>query len=117
MGSEGSAEQRCEPMDKSRIGGLRCWTSWQLTTKSISIKGPGGKSGGCALKAVELTWGGLGHVVLMESGQLRESRGFQTMAQKSAEGIVSLEKGEGPNGRERQVGGVTHEWQAAEKPA
>jgi RNA-directed DNA polymerase len=44
-------------MDKNRIGGLRCRTKRQRTTKPISIKGTGGKSGGCARKAVELTSG------------------------------------------------------------
>jgi hypothetical protein len=38
---------------------IRCWTSWHMTTKSISIKGTGCKSGGCIRKAVELTSGDL----------------------------------------------------------
>jgi hypothetical protein len=46
VGSEGSVEQRYGLMDKNRIGGLRRRTSWQLTTKSVSIKDAGGKSGG-----------------------------------------------------------------------
>jgi hypothetical protein len=33
-----------------------------MTAKSISIKGAGCKSDGCAWKAVELTSGGLSHV-------------------------------------------------------
>ena len=33
-----------------------------MTTKPISIKRTGGQSGGCALKAVELTSGDLRHV-------------------------------------------------------
>ncbi len=37
-------------------------TSGPLTAKSISIKGAGRKSGGCALKAAELTPGGLRRV-------------------------------------------------------
>jgi hypothetical protein len=49
-------------MDKNRIGGLRCWASEQLIAKPVSIKDTGGKSGGCAPKAVEFTSGGLGHV-------------------------------------------------------
>ena len=52
-------EQRYEPMDKNRIGGIRCRASGQMTAKPISIKGTGCKSGGCVLKAVELTSGGL----------------------------------------------------------
>jgi hypothetical protein len=46
-------------MDKNRIGGLRCRASGQATAKPISIKGTGGKSGGCAPKVVELTSGDL----------------------------------------------------------
>ena len=52
-------EQRREPMDKNRIGGIRRRASWQMTTKPISIKDAGCKSGGGALKAVELTSGEL----------------------------------------------------------
>ena len=50
-------------MDKNRIGGIRRQTSGHLTAKSISIKGAGCKSGGCAWKAVELTSGDLPHVL------------------------------------------------------
>jgi hypothetical protein len=46
-------------MDKNQIRGRRCWTSELVITKSQSIKGIGCKSGGRALKAVELTSGGL----------------------------------------------------------
>ncbi len=70
MGSEGSAEQRREPMNKNRIRGIRCRTSWHMTAKSISIKGTGCKFGGCALKAVEITSGDLPFVP--ESGLRRK---------------------------------------------
>ena len=60
---ERSVEQTYEPMYKNRIKGIRCWTSWQVTTKSISIKGTGCKFGGCVRKAVELTSGDLPFVV------------------------------------------------------
>lgn len=56
-----------------------------MTAKSTSIKGAGCKFGGCALKAVELTSGGLPHVP--ESG-LRAERSALTGRQKSAAGIV-----------------------------
>ena len=79
-------EQRREPMDKNRIRGLRRRTSGQMTAKSISIKGAGGKSGGCAVKAVVLIAGGLLHVP--ESG-LRVERSTLTVRQKSAAGIVA----------------------------
>jgi hypothetical protein len=64
--SEGSVEQRREPMNKNRIRGLRRRTSGLLIAKSTTIKGAGGKFGGCALKAVILIAGGLLHV--LESG-------------------------------------------------
>jgi len=79
-------KQSREPMDKNRIRGLRRRTSGQMTAKSISIKGAGGKSGGCALKAVVLIAGGLLHVP--ESG-LRVERSTLTVRQKSAAGIVA----------------------------
>ena len=78
-------EQTHEPMDKNRIRGIQCWTSGQMTAKSVSIKGTGCKSGGCALKAVELTSGGLRRVPVTG---LKGPRGPLTPAQKSAEGIV-----------------------------
>ena len=62
VGSEGSVEQRYGPMDKNWIGGLRRGTSWPLTTKSVSIKDAGGKSGGRVSKAVGLIAGDLLHV-------------------------------------------------------
>ena len=62
QGSERSAEQTREPMNKNWIRGLRCRASEQMIAKPISIKSTGGKSGGCASKAVELTSGGLRHV-------------------------------------------------------
>ena len=59
-----------------------------MTAKSISIKGTGCKSGGCARKAVELTSGDLPSVP--ESG-LRVERSILTARQKSAEGVVVAE--------------------------
>jgi hypothetical protein len=56
-----------------------------MIAKSISIKGAGCKFGGCALKAVGLTSGGLRHVP--EPG-LRVERSTLTERQKSAAGIV-----------------------------
>jgi len=49
-------------MNKNRIGGLRCRVSEQRIAKPTSIKGTGGKSGGCAWKAIELTSGDLLYV-------------------------------------------------------
>jgi len=56
-----------------------------MIAKSISIKSTGCKSGGCALKAVELTSGDLSFV--SESG-LRVERSILTGRQKSAAGVV-----------------------------
>jgi hypothetical protein len=74
-----------EPMYKNRIRGIRCRTSWQMTTKSISIKGTGCRFGGCVQKAVELTSGDL--LGVLDSG-LRNERSFLTAQQKSAEGVI-----------------------------
>jgi hypothetical protein len=59
-------KQTYEPMYKNWIRGRQCRTSWQRTTKSISIKGTDCKSGGCVRKAVELTSGDL--PLIPESG-------------------------------------------------
>lgn len=77
-------------MDKNRIRGLRRRTSGQLIAKSSTIKGAGGKFGGCALKAVILIAGGLLHV--LESG-LRVERFTLTVQQESAAGIVGRHGG------------------------
>src|SRR2546430_142521 len=46
-------------MNKNWIGGLRCRASGQMIAKPTSIKGTGGKSSGCAWKAIELSSGKL----------------------------------------------------------
>ena len=88
MRSERSVEQTYEPMYKNRIKGIRRRTSWQLTTKSVSIKGAGCKFGGCVRKAVELTSGGLPFVL---ESRLRMERSILTGRQKSAEGVVAAQ--------------------------
>jgi hypothetical protein len=80
-------EQTYEPMYKNRIRGIRCRTSWQLTTKSISIKGTGCKFGGCVRKVVELTSGDLPFVL---ESRLRVEQLVLTGRQKSAEGVVGV---------------------------
>ena len=72
-------------MDKNRIQGLPGRTSEQVIAKSATIKGRGGKSGERAVKAVDLTSGGLRCV---SATGLRPSQGDLTAAQKSAEGVV-----------------------------
>jgi len=59
-----------------------------MTTKSISIKGTGCKSGGCVRKAVELTSGDL---PLVRDSGLRTGQPVLTGRQKSAEGVVGTE--------------------------
>ena len=78
-------EQTYGPMNKNRMRGIRGGTSWLVTTKSISIKGTGCRSGGRVRKAVELTSGDLPFV--RKSG-LRIERSVLTGRQKSAAGVV-----------------------------
>ena len=66
----------------------------------MSTKHTGGKSGGCASKAVELTSGDPSHVT--ESG-LRMEQSILIVGRESAAGIVGR-KVEGPNSKERRVG-------------
>jgi hypothetical protein len=75
-------------MDKNRIRGIRCRTSGRMTAKSISIKGTGCKSGGCALKAVELTSGDL---LFVSESRLRPKRFDLTGQQESAEGVLGTQ--------------------------
>jgi hypothetical protein len=56
-----------------------------MAAKSTSIKGGGGKLGGCALKVVFLITGGLPHVL---ETALRVGRSTLTVRQESAAGIV-----------------------------
>ena len=58
-GSEGSVEQSRDPTNRNRIRGLPGRTSGLATAKSSAIKDRGGRFGGCAVKAVELTSGDL----------------------------------------------------------
>src|SRR5437762_10811188 len=68
-------------MNKNRIGGLRWRASGQVTAKPISIKLTGGRSSGCASKAVELTSGDL---LPVSNSRLRGERSFLIRWQKSA---------------------------------
>ncbi len=86
-GSEGSLEQSRDPMDKNRIRGGHARTSRQMAAKSISTKGRGCRSGGCAVKAGELTSGDLPRVHVKGRG-LRPPEGELSAWQKSAEGVV-----------------------------
>jgi hypothetical protein len=67
-------------MNKNRIGGLRWRASGQVVAKPISIKLTGGKSGGCASKAAELTSGICACHGIVTAGEVIRP----TMAQKSA---------------------------------
>jgi hypothetical protein len=66
--SEGSVEQECEPMNKNRIRGVSVGRASARFAKSISIKDAKRRFGGCALKVVELTSGGLSLVAENPSG-------------------------------------------------
>jgi len=76
-------------MNKNRIGGLRWRASGQVTAKPISIKLTGGRSSGCASKAVELTSGDL---LPVSNSRLRGEKSFLTRWQESAEGVVCAEQ-------------------------
>ena len=79
--------------DRNRIRGRAGRTSGHRATKSISIKGTRGKSGRGAVKAVELTSGGLPRVLARGGGTEGFVRGL-TAWQKSAEGVVVRDVGE-----------------------
>ena len=85
-GSEGSVEQSRDPMDKHRIRGLPGRTSGQVTAKSTVIKGRGGRFGGCAGKAFELTSGGPRPCPATRTERVARR---VTAARKSAEGILA----------------------------
>jgi hypothetical protein len=78
-------EQTREPMNKNGIRGLRCRASGQMIAKPTFIKGTGGKSSGCAWKAVKLTSGEPLYVT--ETG-LRVKRFTLTIEGQSAAGIL-----------------------------
>ena len=78
------------PRDKNRIRGLCSRASWQRAAKPISIKASRGKSGGSALKAVELTTGDLLQVV---DPRLE---GERSCLKSAAEGIVVQQLGRRP---------------------
>jgi len=103
--SERSVEQTREPMNKNWIRGLRCRASGQLIAKPTSIRDTGGKSSGCAWKAIELTSGDLLYVtdgIVTEGGEIHSDRAAEVSSGRS-----SRASDEGPNSRERQVGRKT----------
>ena len=92
-------------------------TSGQRIAKSISIKGAKRRSGGCALKAIELTPGDLSRVA---ARRLRRPKDRLTARQKSAEGIVGQAVGkasEALQGRkaEQQIGRAGNEGRRPER--
>ena len=82
-------------MNKNRMRGIRGRTSWLVTTKSISIKGTGCRSGGRVRKAVELTSGDLPLVLESELG----GRAIDPdRAAEVSRGRIRHASAEGPNG-------------------
>jgi len=61
-----------------------------VTAKPISIKQAGGKSGGCALKAAELSWGDLRHVTKRNRGK----RLILTCRRRQQRGVILQNSGE-----------------------
>ena len=78
-----------------------------MTAKSVSIKGTGCKSGGCALKADELTSGDL--LLVSEIETEGRAIGPDRMAEVS-KGQSSRESGEGPNGPRKGLMGEASKW-------
>lgn len=124
MSSEGSAEQSRDLTNRNRIGGIPGRTSGQRIAKSTSINGQGCRSGRCAGKAIELTWGGLRRVPILELG---EPQGDLTAAQESAEGIVGQAVGKASEAlqsrkAEQRIGRAGNDdrrperWRAASRP-
>ena len=62
-GSEGSVEQRCEPMNKNRIRGASAGRAGNESRSPYPSRAQSVDPGGCALKAIELTPGDLLRVV------------------------------------------------------
>ena len=87
-------EQSRDPMDKNRIRGRPGRTSEPKVAKSIAIKDRGGKSGGCAVKAVGLTSGGLRRVRQSRTERVRKAR---ERGAEVSRGHSSRLADEGPN--------------------
>ncbi len=116
--SEGSVEQSCDPTNRNRIPGGAEWTSCLETAKSISIKTLHCRSGGCAVKAVELTLGdlcrcpsGLRRVVRRPDHGTEVSRGHSNHGEAGSESgvartVLEGSRGEGPNGPRKGLNGV-----------
>ena len=75
--------------------GRECRTSWPMTAKSRFIKGTKRRSGGRALKVVELIAGDLPGCSDALSGP-GDSQGSLIAGQKSAEGVVPGRAGHWP---------------------
>ena len=74
-----------------------------MIAKPTSIKGTGGKSSGCAWKAIELTSElFVCHEIVTEGGAIHSDR-----ATEVGSGRISRESDEGANSRERRVGRKT----------
>src|SRR5205807_1222633 len=109
--SEGSAKQRCEPMNKNRIKGASAGRAGNVS------RSPYPSRARSVDPAIELTPGDLSRVA---ARRLRRSRGRLTARQKSAEGIVGQAVGkasEALQGRkaEQQLGRTGNEGRRPER--
>ena len=78
-----------------------------MTAKSVSIKGTGCKSGGCALKADELTSGDL---PLVANSRLRMERSPPDRTGEVSKGQSTHASEEGLNGPRKGLMGVVSKW-------
>ena len=90
-GSEGSVEQRCEPMDKNRIGGASAGRAGNVSRSPYPSRARSVDSAAVHGKRLSLP-----REICRVSPlrRLRRPRGRLTAGQKSAEGIVGQDVGE-----------------------
>ena len=134
-GSEGSAEQRCEPMNKNRIRGASAGRAGNVSRSPYPSTARSVDPAVVHRRRLSLP---REICSVSPHGRLRRSRDRLTAVQKSADGIVGQAVGKasealqsrkaeqqigraGNDGRrperlEWQVGLATHEWNAAEDP-
>ena len=100
-------------MNKNRIRGGQGRTSGREAAKSISVKGSGRRSGGCARKAVGLTPGGLRCVPSGTEGTARfldrgagVSRRHSRWRKRAGPKAGWTHPAEGPNGPRKGLNGV-----------
>src|SRR5271165_7013881 len=104
-GSEGSAKQRCEPMDKNRIQGASAGRAGNVSRSPYPSRARSVDPAVVHRRRLSLPR----EICPVSPGRLRRSRGRMTAGQKSAEGVLGQAVGkasEALQGRkaEQQIG-------------